>query len=52
MDSQQYYINIDLKELIKYLRELEISEEKIKLIVEYCIKRRDKELEEKRKKWS
>jgi len=46
MDKEHYYVNVDLKELIKYLREIRIPEEDIKLIIGYCVKRRDEELEE------
>lgn len=49
MDNQQIYINVDLKDLIMYLREIGVSEDQIKKIVGYCVRRRDEELEEARK---
>lgn len=48
MNKEHHYINVDLEELVKYLRDLRIPEDRIKLIIEYCIMRRDKEIEEEK----
>lgn len=46
MNSEEsIYVNIDLNELVRYLRDCEIPESTIEIIVNYCKQRREAELE-------